>query len=104
MTVSVVCNGNRWKDYLEVIAEFGSQVFSLKCQGGFVLISTAVRVLYCIVSVVLHQSVPVLHHVLVEHTYLLTPCSRVLLEKLTGFAANQIPRILWNPKVHYRTH
>ena len=38
-------------------------------------------------------------------TYLLTPWSRVLLEKLTGFAANQeIPRILWNPKVHYRAH
>ena len=38
-------------------------------------------------------------------TYLLTPRSRVLLEKLTGFAANQeIPRILRNPKVHYRTH
>ena len=38
-------------------------------------------------------------------TYLLAPWSRVLLEKLTGFAANQeIPRILWNPKVHYRTH
>ena len=38
-------------------------------------------------------------------TYLLTPWSRVLLEKLTGFAANQeVPRILWNPKVHYRTH
>ena len=39
-------------------------------------------------------------------TYLLTPWSRVLLEKLTGFAANQEnPRILWNkPKVHYRTH
>ena len=31
-------------------------------------------------------------------TYLLTPRNRVLLEKLTGFAANQeIPRILWNP-------
>ena len=41
----------------------------------------------------------------VIYTYLLTPWSRVLLEKLTGFAANQeIPRILPNPKVHYRTH
>ena len=36
-------------------------------------------------------------HVFTQFTYLLTPWSRVLLEKLTGFAANQeIPRILWN--------
>jgi hypothetical protein len=38
-------------------------------------------------------------------TYLLTPWSRVLLQKLTGSAGSQeISRILRKPKVHYRIH
>jgi len=38
-------------------------------------------------------------------TYLLTPWSRVLLEKLAGLSAGQeIPHILWNQKVHYYIH
>ena len=40
-----------------------------------------------------------------KHTYLFTPWSRVLLEKLTGSAASQeIPHTLWNPNVHHRIH
>ena len=38
-------------------------------------------------------------------TYLLTPWSRVLLEKLTGFQlVKKFPLILWNPKVRYCLH
>jgi hypothetical protein len=48
------------------------------------------------------------HHMVyyLINTYLLTPWSRILLERLTGFGANhEIPRILWNnPEVHHRTH
>ena len=41
----------------------------------------------------------------ITKAYLLTSWSRVLLEKLTGSAASQeIPHILWNPKVPHRTH
>ena len=50
-------------------------------------------------------NLPTLWQKVLRLTYLLTPWSRVLLEKLTGSAASQeIHRILWNPKVHYSTH
>ena len=36
--------------------------------------------------------------------YLLTPCSRVLLDKLTGSAASRNSPHFWNPKVPHRIH
>ena len=56
-------------------------------------------------KVTLSSSQTQIYTVYLKCTYLLTPWSRVLLKKLTGFAANQeIPRILWNLKVLYHTH
>jgi len=38
-------------------------------------------------------------------TYLLTPWSRVILEKLTGYQlVKKFPCILWKPKVHHRVY
>ena len=37
-------------------------------------------------------------------TYLLTPWSRVFLEKHRFSASSEISRILWKQKVHYRIH
>ena len=39
----------------------------------------------------------------VLNTYLFTPWSRVILEKLTG-SQQEFPRLLRNPKVHYCNH
>ena len=49
----------------------------------------------CLICTTVHYTMMVLCHT--YDTYLLTPWSRVFLEKLTG-------RILWNPKVHFCTH
>jgi len=57
MALSVVCNGNEGTDYLEFIAEFGNnKVFSLKCQRGFILITTGIRILCLLFLFVVYVS------------------------------------------------
>jgi hypothetical protein len=70
-----------------------------------VIVGVVVLVVVVVVVVVVAEVVRSPKDALQKIPYFLTPYSTVLLQKLTGFAANQkIPSILWNTKVYSSIH